>query len=242
MYSFPLFTETFADVLLGEVAHYQASGLPVRRPNSMNNYGLILNSIGLEPLVDVLQAHYLQPVAAMLFPDDGGLSLDSHHTFMVRYKQGEDLGLDMHTDDSDVTFNVCLTRGFTGAVLAFCGHQGTPAHRHLALGYAHEFGRCVVHSGRKRHGAKDIASGIRENLIVWNRSVRFRDSRSYTHPPYVKEGSAPDAECLSWTHDRDYGKYLQYPAGKEHHAETAWCPPSHARHDGGGGDDRGMCR
>ena len=29
----------------------------------------------------------------------------------------EDRGLDMHTDDSDVTFNVCLGDTFTGATL-----------------------------------------------------------------------------------------------------------------------------
>ena len=40
---------------------------------------------------------------------------------MVQYKQGEDHGLDMHTDDSDVTFNVCLGRNFTGATLTVCG-------------------------------------------------------------------------------------------------------------------------
>jgi hypothetical protein len=31
-----------------EVEHFQRSGFPVRRPNSMNNYGLIINEIGLE--------------------------------------------------------------------------------------------------------------------------------------------------------------------------------------------------
>ena len=63
-----------------------------------------------------------------------GLSLDSHHSFMVRYKQGEDLGLDMHTDDSDVTFNICFVDNFTGAMLAFCGRMGSPTHRHFTLG------------------------------------------------------------------------------------------------------------
>lgn len=34
---------------------------------------------------------------------------------MVKYKAGQDLGLDMHTDDSDVTVNVCLGKDFRGA-------------------------------------------------------------------------------------------------------------------------------
>ena len=36
---------------------------------------------------------------------------------------------DMHTDDSDVTFNVCLGKDFKGAGLQFCGNQGAPDHR-----------------------------------------------------------------------------------------------------------------
>jgi hypothetical protein len=35
----------------------------------------------------------------------------------------------MHTDDSDVTFNICLGREFTASGLTFCGGIGTPAHR-----------------------------------------------------------------------------------------------------------------
>ena len=39
-------------------------------------------------------------------------------------EMGKDLGLDMHTDNSDITFNVCLGRDFDGAGLTFCGHMG----------------------------------------------------------------------------------------------------------------------
>ena len=46
----------------------------------------------------------------------------------------------MHTDDSDVTFNVCLGDTFTGATLAFCGMMGAPDHRKLRHVYNHEIG------------------------------------------------------------------------------------------------------
>jgi hypothetical protein len=42
VYSFPMFTDAFCDELLQEVEHYADSGLPIRRPNSMNNYGSVL--------------------------------------------------------------------------------------------------------------------------------------------------------------------------------------------------------
>ena len=63
-------------------------------------YGLVLNEIGMEPLFDSLQASVLQPIARLLFPLEGG-SLDRHHSFIVQYEMGKDLGLDMHTDNSD---------------------------------------------------------------------------------------------------------------------------------------------
>lgn len=103
-----------------------------------------------------------------LFPGVGS-HFDRHHTFVVRYKVGEDLGLDMHTDDSDVTFNVCLGKDFKGAGLQFCGDQGATDHRKASLQYQHRVGHCVVHRGHRRHGADDITEGERLNLIVWTR-------------------------------------------------------------------------
>jgi hypothetical protein len=103
VYSFPVFTPQFCNRFLEELDSYRASGLPIRRPNSMNNYGIIVNEIGMKPMLDRFQAEILLPIASLLFPTEGA-QFDSHHSFMVQYKPNEDLGLDMHTDDSDVTF------------------------------------------------------------------------------------------------------------------------------------------
>ena len=48
----------FCDKFLAEIDNYFASGLPIRRPNSMNNYGLIVNEIGMEPSITALQHVY----------------------------------------------------------------------------------------------------------------------------------------------------------------------------------------
>ena len=47
VYSLQLFSPEFAEMFLAEVEHYKASGLPVRRVNSMNRFGLIVNEIGM---------------------------------------------------------------------------------------------------------------------------------------------------------------------------------------------------
>jgi hypothetical protein len=86
-----------------------------------------------------------------------GTELTTHHSFMVSYEPDADLGLDMHTDDSDVTFNVCLGKEFTGAGLQFCGVLGARNHRHATARYTHVVGRCVVHLGAQRHGKNGVA-------------------------------------------------------------------------------------
>jgi len=230
VFSFPIFTQAFCDILLQEIFNFYASGLEARRPNSMNNYGIILNEIGLEPLIDSLQ-QMLQPLGELLFPGPGSV-WDGHHCFIVRYREGEDLGLDMHTDDSDVTLNICLGLTFEGAGLQFCGLMGAPNHRRHTYTYKHVKGRAVCHLGRKRHGADDISSGERLNLILWNHSSTYRQSNEYKKPLYRRENGPPDAVCVSYTHDRDYGNYKDYPAGKEKFRGRGWCPPKKLEYDG----------
>jgi len=234
VYTFPLLSEACCAMLVAEVECYSGTGLPVARPNSMNKYGLVLNEIGMEPLFDQLQCRVLGRISAHLFPCEGA-ALDRHHSFTVKYEPGKDLGLDMHVDNSDVTFNVCLGKEFTGAGLAFCGYMGEPHHRTLSYTYVHRKGHCVVHLGRRRHGADDIQSGERMNLIIWNHNLAYRASRAYTdlqhQRRYLKEAGPPDLECLSYTHDRDYLKYREPPQGHAKMTRRAWCPPLFARHD-----------
>lgn len=111
---------------------FEATGLPARRPNTMNALGLVINDIGLEPLMSSLLARLMAPLVAALFPSEMiCTALDHHHSFMVRYKtqdqaafasaasstssrqpsQEGTTGLDMHHDAAEATLNVCLGRG-----------------------------------------------------------------------------------------------------------------------------------
>lgn len=62
----------------------------------MNNYGLIVNEIGLEPFITAAQQALLQPIGQLLYPGQAGARMDMHHSFMVQYKPGEDLGCSLH--------------------------------------------------------------------------------------------------------------------------------------------------
>ena len=235
VYTFPCFTSTTCDYLLQELDHYTQSGLPSPRPNSMNKYGLILNSIGLEKTFSKLQQTVLNQISQVIFREEG-TSLDWHHTFLVQYKPGEDLGLDMHTDDSDVTFNICLGREFTGARLEFCGKFGTTEHRQHKSSYSHQKGTAVVHLGRQRHGAMNIESGERVNLIIWNKSLPYRSLQKSNAlvSLYPKEDGPPDEICLSMTHDRDWDLYGDKGKTRDvdQQQHKPWCPPAGKEHDG----------
>jgi len=235
VYSFPMFTEEFCEMLMDEMFNYEATGLRVRRPNNMNKYGLILNGIGFEPMLDGLQREILQPISHEMFPGIGS-QFEKHHSFIVRYKLGEDLGLDMHTDDSEVTFNICLGKDFKGAGLQVCGNQASAGHRKATLVYKHVKGRCLLHLGHRRHGADDITEGERLNLIIWNQNYEYRRSNRWTRfhqqgRQYEKETGPPDRVCLSYTHDRDYGAYKEYTEEMKAHRMGAWCPPRFAEYD-----------
>ena len=74
----------------------------------------------------------------------------------------------------------------------------------------------ILHLGNHRHGADDLVTGERFNLILWNKSSSFRLTRDfaskYSQPPSSR--GPPDLVCLSYTHDSDYEEYKPYPEGK----------------------------
>ena len=61
--------------------------MPTRRPNTMNNYGIIVNEIGLGGFMTVLLERYMSILARYLFPNEAvSYGLDHHHSFIVQYK------------------------------------------------------------------------------------------------------------------------------------------------------------
>ena len=179
----------------------------------MNRLGVVLNDVGFEGAFDVLLERLVRPLAAVLFADEGGDSLDHHHAFAVRYDNKES-GLDMHTDDSEVTLNVSLVANYAGSgSLRFCGMEKTTSYRTFLGDCAHTPGVAVLHAGGRRHGANSIEEGERVNMIVWCRSREYRDHLAEDTTNEEEEDAderrrIPDERCLSRTHDADYVEFL----------------------------------
>ncbi len=186
-----------ADAIAGlraELARVAASGIPTRRPNGMNRYGVILDdevdgavSNGLAAFVRALVDAYVRPLGRMLFPELVGAEDDKEQfAFTVRYRPDEDATLAEHRDASVVTLNLNLNapgEGYGGSALAFQDAR-EPSARHTV-----EFtpGMALIHQGALRHAALPIEHGARENLIVW----LFGDDG------YVRAAPHPEAERLS---------------------------------------------
>jgi hypothetical protein len=182
----------FGAELLEETAYFsrwcKRKKLSTLRPNTMNNYGIVLDSIGFAPMLQVWMTDYVLPFSSWAYPDVGGDTLDTHHGFTVEYEAGKDLSLDFHVDASDVTLNVCLGEDFTGGSLFFrgirCGVcQETTWRAEEEFEIDHVPGRAILHRGKHRHGANPILSGRRCNLIVWCNSSHFGRSFDTTRCP-----------------------------------------------------------
>lgn len=166
-------------------------GIELARPNSMNEYGVILDDVGYGDMLQTLTTTYLRPLAAYLHPDLGGASLDAHHGFLVDYERGKDEDLGFHVDDSELTLNVCLENSASGSELYFRGARCMPHRQTRSLAseefeLTHEPGVAILHIGKERHGVHPLRRGRRRNLILWCRSTSYR------------AGLTSQAPCPAW--------------------------------------------
>uniref|UniRef100_A0A8B9V3J1 2-oxoglutarate and iron dependent oxygenase domain containing 2 n=1 Tax=Anas zonorhyncha TaxID=75864 RepID=A0A8B9V3J1_9AVES len=176
IYRLPVFTEEFCRAFVEELENFEQSDMPKGRPNSMNNYGVLLNEIGMdENFITPLREKYLRPITALLYPDLGGACLDSHKAFVVKYALHEDLDLSSHYDNAEVTLNVSLGKDFTEGGLYFGDFRQDPSPVPSYIEVEHVGTQGLLHRGGQIHGALPIASGERWNLIVWMRASAIRN-------------------------------------------------------------------
>ena len=137
----------------------------------LNQDGCLLGDVGMQPLVELLAAHVLRPMAFAGFnrwvraPD-----LTDSYGFTVLYEQGGDIDLAQHADASTMTLNVCLGDvGFEGGALAFRGVRFADdnADDMPIVVIPQRVGKAVLHRGQHLHRVLPLESGLRENLVVW---------------------------------------------------------------------------
>lgn len=178
IYCFPVFVAQFCRDLLEELENFESSWLEKGRPNTMNNYGVLLNELGLDKFfITPLREKYLRPLASILYPDWGGGCLDSHKAFVVQYSVDKDVDLSCHYDNSEVTLNVSLGKEFTDGNLYFSDMKEVPSNERRYTEVEHTVGHGILHRGQQVHGALPITSGERWNLIIWMRASSIRNKQ-----------------------------------------------------------------
>ncbi|XP_068100409.1 2-oxoglutarate and iron-dependent oxygenase domain-containing protein 2 isoform X2 [Hyperolius riggenbachi] len=176
IYRLPIFTAQFCKDFVEELANFEGSEMEKGRPNTMNNYGVLLNELGLDDsFITPLREQYLRPLVSLLFPDWGGSCLDSHKAFVVQYSLDKDMDLSCHYDNSEVTVNVSLGKEFTDGNLYFSDMREVPANERRYTEVEHMPGQGILHRGQQMHGALPITSGERWNLIIWMRASSVRN-------------------------------------------------------------------
>jgi len=172
VYSFPLFNMNFCKEFCKELNHFQDSSMPREKPNSMNNYGILLNELGFDDYFMVqLRKIYLEPLSCLLFPELSS-NFDSHKVFTVDYAEDRDTALNFHFDNSEVTLNVCLEAYGEGGELYF----GNSAEIN-GLVYIHQVGRAILHRGSQMHCVLPLIEGKRRNMVMWMRNSSVRNLR-----------------------------------------------------------------
>ncbi len=169
VYRFQLFTPEFCDLLQQELKHHEESGIPQRRPNGMNRFGAILSDLGFAEIMDDMMNLYLIPISRHLFADYVGPNdLVETYPFTVKYKPGQDVKLDPHSDAATVTVNVCLLEQDKDAKVLYFADDREPAIASKAKQFValSNPGEALIHLGQLRHGIAPIEQE-RHQLVIW---------------------------------------------------------------------------
>ena len=187
VFSLPVFTPDFCKLL----REYSRALVSAARDNDITELTVGRRPINLDPsgigwVSDLLFHLVLRPISRHLFSQTecGGGDLDWRHGFIAGYSASPSLGkvrerLVSHTDDSEVTLNVCLgDPDFEGGLLHFNGLRGT-TEPHDEV-FQPITGRALIHAGRHFHSVTQVTKGDRFALVLWARS--WKAARSCACP------------------------------------------------------------
>lgn len=138
-----LMTLSWCSLFLSELEAFQASGLPMVPPNTMNRGGLVLGEAGFDRPLSALLRDFIRPAASAMYSPEFVERIRDHYrcaarcrrrqhssltargratrSFVVRYDESAGRDLALHYDESDVTLNLCLGGSFHGGALSFRG-------------------------------------------------------------------------------------------------------------------------
>lgn len=177
VYGFPVLSPEFCSRIRSYVCRLIEVGSESKYAGlELGRRPIDLDTIGLGWVSDLIFYVVMKPIAAQLFQvTETGGPLDWRQAYVAGYAAQPSEGrpreqLVTHTDDSEVTMNICLSDDFTGGKVEFRGLRGTPNEGELVDSYEPVLGRSIMHAGRHFHDVTPVESGERFVLILWARS------------------------------------------------------------------------
>jgi hypothetical protein len=177
IFSMPLLAPEFCQTLCDYIQALSRLGNNLQ----LGQRAVNLDTIGLSWLNDLIFHVILRPISRRLFGFMG--ELDWRNGYVTGYAAQPSTAtprerLVTHTDDSEVTLNVCLGETFDGGLLEFRGLRGSKQQGQVEGTYQPESGKAILHSGRHFHDVTNVTKGQRFAWIMWGRSWQGARSKS----------------------------------------------------------------
>mmetsp|Transcript_2423 Transcript_2423/g.16309 ORF Transcript_2423/g.16309 Transcript_2423/m.16309 type:complete len:433 (-) Transcript_2423:2409-3707(-) len=170
VYSFPLLSCQFCHLLSADIdtipGARRPAGMMLRPPSSMQVEGIVLDDVGMEPLLMAMLEEILEKVSNVLYGVEQK-SIVAHHGFILHSGPSNCSGIPTHKDEGELTFNTCITSGFKGGELYFYTPNASNPSRVEEKVVAPVLGRCIVYPGGKQHATCQTYRGIRRSLVLW---------------------------------------------------------------------------
>lgn len=170
VYSFPLLSRQFCRLLCADIDTIPGTrrppGMMFRPPSSMHAGGIVLDDIGMEPLLMVMLEEILEKISNVLYGVEQK-SIVAHHGFILQNEPSNYAGLPTHKDEGELTFNTCITSNFKGGEMHFYTPDASDPSRMEEKEVAPVLGRCILYPGEKRHATRRTYSGVRRSFVLW---------------------------------------------------------------------------
>eukprot|EP00978_Attheya_sp_CCMP212_P007412 scaffold17185_cov56-Attheya_sp.AAC.2 len=179
VYSMDLLSQEFCLELKGFVRKVVALGETEEFVHlNIGRRSVDLDTIGLGWINDLLFHLVMRPISRLLYVSTESMDeLDWRQGYVAGYsvdpaavRGAPRQRLVSHTDDSEVTLNLCIGDEFEGGALQFRGLRGTDEEGELLGEFQPQLGTALLHAGRHLHEVTNVESGDRYAFIIWARS------------------------------------------------------------------------
>ena len=186
VFTFPALTPTLCRLLREELDHFERSGMPRARPNTMNDDGVLLHELGLcENLLDPLLREYIAPMARALYHPRAVPGCDNprppplvQRPPTTRRRRRGRTRTWRTTSTTRRSRSTCASRRAKPSTAASSSSAASRARRGPRTRGGgprfHREGVAVMHAGKHCHEAMATTEGRRTNLIAWCRSSARR--------------------------------------------------------------------